>query len=540
MSPRLGLAHRTFFVLSLLAALIPMLFNSLEFIFLFLPVVWIIFHLLVRNRAAWAIPFLAFASLLFYAWWDYRFVALLLASVLANYLIGRVIVAGRIGRIEVARKSALIVGIAANLAAISYYKYANFFLDSLREVGLEGLPVVDILLPLGISFYSFTQIAFLVDAYRGKAKEYKFSNYLLFVTYFPHLIAGPILHHGEMIPQFATQGRKFLQAKYLAAGLTVFAIGLSKKVLIADPLASLASPVFEMSKTTDVSTLEAWVASLAYTLQLYFDFSGYSDMAIGISLLFGIKLPINFNSPYKATNIIDFWRRWHITLSRFLRDYLYIPLGGSRLGAIRRYVNLIITMLLGGLWHGAAWTFVIWGGLHGLYLTINHAWRSLSVAAFLARTRWWAPVSLGITFLAVVSAWVLFRAESADSAIRILSAMAGRGKGLIIPVGMKPIVDAAGFDLGSWVVWGEVLGISRGLVLIPPLLLAVWMLPNAQDLFGSGRISIDTISREEPNGGVAGRVRWRPTVAWAAYAALLFVASLSALNRASEFLYYQF
>ena len=270
----------------------------------------------------------------------------------------------------------LLVAIAANLALLAYYKYAIFFVaNAQRLIGHVG-PLPEIVLPLGISFFTFTQIAFLVDAHRGLAREYSFTHYTLFVTYFPHLIAGPILHHREMMPQFDRRSTYTLDWDNVAVGLTMFIIGLFKKTVIADDMAAFASPAFDAAAGgTQLTLLEAWGAALAYTFQIYFDFSGYTDMALGASRMFGIVLPLNFRSPYKAANIIDFWRRWHITLSRFLRDYVYIPLGGNRKTVPRRYENLLLTMLVGGLWHGAGWTFVFWGALHGIYLVVNHGWR---------------------------------------------------------------------------------------------------------------------------------------------------------------------
>ncbi|WP_309246667.1 MBOAT family O-acyltransferase [Ramlibacter montanisoli] len=283
------------------------------------------------------------------------------------------------------------------------------------------------ILPLGISFYTFTQIAFLVDTYQGKVTEFNFFRYALFVTWFPHLIAGPVLHHAEMMPQFARKAVCRIDWQNVAVGLSIFVLGLAKKVLLADSIAEFASPVFDGVKAGAQPMLfEAWVGALAYTLQLYLDFSAYSDMAIGLSLMFNVRLPLNFDSPYKATSIIDFWRRWHMTLSRFLRDYLYIPLGGGRAGNARRYANLMTTMVLGGLWHGAGWTFVVWGTLHGCYLLVNHAWR-----AFRRRHGWGeggraAALAAGaLTFLAVVVGWVFFRADSMASAVTMLQGMTG-------------------------------------------------------------------------------------------------------------------
>src|SRR5262249_37293646 len=274
---------------------------------------------------------------------------------------------------------------------------------------------LEVTLPLGISFFTFTQVAYLADVAYGHAYERNFAKYVLFVTYFPHLIAGPIMHHREMMPQFDTAMPR-LSSDRLAIGLTVFSIGLFKKVVIADFLATIADPVFAAAAKGAVSGADAWGGTLAYSLQIYFDFSGYCDMAIGMSYLFGIVLPFNFDAPYKAQSIAEFWHRWHITLSRFLRDYLYIPLGGNRHGEARRNWNLAVTMLIGGLWHGAGWTFVIWGGLHGLFLIVNHSWLKLTARVpMLARaseTIVYYALSLALTQLCVALAWVFFRAES--------------------------------------------------------------------------------------------------------------------------------
>lgn len=355
-----------------------MLFNSYTFLFLFLPVTLLVFFRLGKYSHPLAGLWLFVASLFFYAWWNPAYVGLLLASIAFNYAVGRALVKEQSsGRAKV-KKSVLIFGLVTDLGLLAYFKYANFFVSSTDALLGQGWQLDPIILPLGISFFTFTQIAFLVDAYRGEIKEANFIHYGLFVTYFPHLIAGPVLHHKEMMPQFARATTYRLHWENFALGFTLFSIGLFKKVVLADGIAPFANALYSAASHGTVLTfLEAWAGALAYTFQLYFDFSGYTDMALGISCLFGVRLPVNFNSPYKAVNIIDFWRRWHMTLSRFLRDYLYFPLGGNRKGPVRRYMNLIATMLLGGLWHGAGWTFVLWGGLHGLYLVINHAWHGL-------------------------------------------------------------------------------------------------------------------------------------------------------------------
>ena len=312
------------------------------------------------------------------------------------------------------KKSILIFGIVANLSLLGYFKYADFFIENFNIVVQTNINLFNLLLPLAISFFTFQQIAYLVDSYRQETKEYDFLNYALFVTFFPQLIAGPIVHHSEMMPQFANKWNAVKKYKNIALGLFIFSIGLFKKVVIADTFAVWASAGFDTATTLNL--FEAWATSLSYTFQLYFDFSGYTDMAIGIALLFNIKLPINFNSPYKARNIQDFWRRWHITLSRFLRDYVYIPLGGNKISSFRTYSNLLATFVIGGLWHGAGWTFIFWGFLHGMALVIHRAWSNLGF-------KMWTWLAWLITFNFVNVAWVFFRAKEWDDAVRVLGAM---------------------------------------------------------------------------------------------------------------------
>ncbi len=383
-----------------------MLFNSYEFIFVYLPITLLGYYLtakFIKNEAAKI--FLIFASVCFYSYWDINNLPILLASIAVNYAFGRCLTNNR-------SKKVLMVGIAFNLLFLGYFKYTNFILENINYLFNAGIAMKNIVLPLGISFFTFTQTAYLVDVYRGETKAYSKSDYLLFVTIFPHLIAGPILYHRDMIPQFSQAERYKINYKNLTYGILWFTIGLFKKVVIADKLAIYADRVF--SSTADLTMLDAWGGSLAYTLQLYFDFSGYSEMAIGLGLLFNYNLPLNFNLPYRATSIIDFWRRWHMTLSAFLKNYLYIPLGGNRTGHHLR--NIMITMLLGGLWHGAGWTFIFWGVLHGIYICINHLWR---------KTKYTLPQWMNwlLTFNAVNIAWIFFRAASFNDALNILIAM---------------------------------------------------------------------------------------------------------------------
>ncbi len=391
-----------------------MLFNSHEYIFLFLPLTFFIyFYLNSRRLTEAAKGFLVFSSLFFYSWWNVAYLPILLSSMLFNYVIGTSL--GKENK-RVHAKTQLIVGVVGNLALLAYFKYADFFIANVNLATGGELELLHLALPLAISFFTFQQIAYLVDSYRGETREYDFLNYAVFVTFFPQLIAGPIVHHKEMMPQFATVRNKAMNYKNIAAGIFIFSLGLFKKVVIADYFATVATPGFDQAEV--LTFFEAWATSLAYTFQLYFDFSGYTDMAIGAALLFNIKLPINFDSPYKALDIQDFWRRWHITLSRFLRDYIYIPLGGNRKGKFRTYNNLMATFILGGLWHGAGWTFVFWGFLHGAALVVHRAWKSFgfSMPKLLA----WI-----ITFNFVNVAWVFFRAKEWDDALKVLRGMAG-------------------------------------------------------------------------------------------------------------------
>jgi alginate O-acetyltransferase complex protein AlgI len=514
-----------------------MLFNSFGFLFLFLPVTVAAFFLSARIDHRWAAASLALASLFFYGWWDIRYVPLLLGSVVFNYWAGnRIGNAG--GR---ARMHWLTFAVVANLALLGYFKYADFTLSSINFIAHTAFPILKIVLPIGISFFTFTQIAFLVDTARGEVREYRFIHFLLFVTYFPHLIAGPVLHHKEMMPQFSDDRTYRISAENWAVGLSIFIIGLAKKVLIADNLADYANMVFDQAGAP--SLFIAWGGVLAYTFQLYFDFSGYSDMAIGLSRLFGIKLPLNFHSPYKAASIIVFWRHWHMTLSRFLRDYLYFPLGGSRKGAARRYVNLFLTMLLGGLWHGAGWNFVIWGALHGIYLMLNHGWIALS-----ARYRLPAPVRFGkfagtcLTFFAVCLAWVLFRASDFARAVDLLKGMFFfSGIGIPDSIGvhlgdLQPLLERCGVDfyLGGGARFVQTylwVGFAAAIV---------FCFPNTQQIMYRYRPALDCDAMHAGVAARRSRWAWSPSARWAIWIGLMAVASLLSLNRPAAFLYFQF
>ncbi|MBB4196230.1 D-alanyl-lipoteichoic acid acyltransferase DltB (MBOAT superfamily) [Rhodoblastus sphagnicola] len=456
--------------------------------------------------------------LTFYAWWDVRLVGLLLASILTNYAVGVRIAGAREGAPGRARVW-LIAGIALNLGCLLYFKYMNWLIDTFNLLAGVHLDVAKIVLPLGISFYTFTQIAFLVDSFSGKVKERNFPNYLLFVTYFPHLIAGPVLHHAEMMPQFADPSNKRVSLENVAFGLALFLIGAIKKVGLADSVAPIADQIFDGAGP--LNAVEAWRGALGYTVQIYFDFSGYTDMALGISRLFNINLPLNFNSPYQSRSIVEFWRRWHMSLSRFLRDYLYIALGGNRKGPVRRYLNLFATMALGGLWHGAGWTFLIWGALHGAYLIVDHAIRALARALGVAWRAWMAPFTQAATLLAVVVGWVFFRATSLDGALRVLHGMvrfdAPPGDGVVREVPQALFGALAGSDW-AW---------------IAALLALTLFAPNSQRIIGwAERL------RAPPWPGA----RLAP-LAFTGFATtlLLFVVSLSGMRHGvSPFIYFNF
>lgn len=500
-----------------------MLFNSYGFLFLFLPVVLLVFFQFGRVNHVYAASWLALASLIFYGYWNPSYVGLLLGSIICNYTFGFWIAKAVVKRNAISQKKHLLIfAIAANLLLLAYFKYANFFIGSVNSVADMQWGVGNVILPLGISFFTFTQIAFLVDTSRGEVKEYNFPHYCLFVTYFPHLIAGPILHHKEMMPQFADKSVYRFSSKDFLVGLTIFAFGLIKKTGIADTISPYANEVFGSAQGGSTLTLlEAWAGVLAYTFQLYFDFSGYSDMAIGLARMTGIHLPLNFNSPYKAVNIIEFWRRWHMTLSRFLRDYLYFPLGGNKKGPVRRYLNLMITMLLGGLWHGAAWNFVVWGGLHGAYLAINHGWRALcgdgKEEPPVAAGFWVSSMTRLLTFLAVVVAWVFFRADSLQTAGIILAAMVG-GNGLSLPSS----------------------GRACGELLLAELVLLsmVWLAPNTQEIMAGFCPSYNNNYSDQVR--VPNWLRWRPSVAWTLVTGLLIGYSILTLSQVSDFIYFNF
>jgi D-alanyl-lipoteichoic acid acyltransferase DltB (MBOAT superfamily) len=471
-------------------------FNAQEFVFLFLPLAWAVFEWL-RRRAAWrgVLGWLLLCSLAFYAWWEPRHLPLIAASILANHALGLALARPRPPRWLLA------LGVLANLALLGWFKYATFVAGNWQAAtGIESaLPQV--VLPLGISFFTFQQIAYLVDVARGERAERDLVRYALFVSFFPQLVAGPIVHFRQIMPAFDAQRFRPDARLDVAVGLSIFAVGLAKKVLVADSLAPWVAPVFDAppgSPPPDAVT--AWTALAAYTFQIYFDFSGYSDMAVGLARMFGIPLPVNFFSPYKADSIAEFWRRWHMTLSAFLRDYLYIPLGGNRHGRARTATNLFLTMAIGGLWHGANWTFVAWGCWHGALLVLHRA----------LRLRLPSALGVALTFLAVMLGWVWFRAPTIEAAFGIYGALFG----------------------GAWVApaWGA----AHAWIAFAALL--AFVAPNTSQWFARfepGLLPAHFVLR-------AATPAWSPRPAAAVVVSLLFATTVLALSRETVFLYFQF
>ena len=488
-----------------------MLFNSYEFIFAFLPITFIVYFWLNASASQNAAKlFLVCASLFFYSWWNVLYLPILVGSIVSNYFIG-IRLRGSLTDNSTfsSNKLLLTLGIAFNLGLLGYFKYADFFIENANGLVGTTFEPLNLALPLAISFFTFQQIAYLVDCYKREVKDSEFLNYLVFVCFFPQLIAGPIVHNREMIPQFSDSKNKQINYRNISLGLFIFSIGLFKKVAIADTFAVWAAAGFDTASV--LQFVEAWVASLSYTFQLYFDFSGYTDMAIGLALLFNINLPTNFNSPYKATNIQEFWRRWHITLSRFLRDYLYIPLGGNRNGEIRTYVNLLGTFVLGGLWHGAGWTFVFWGFLHGMALVIHRAWSKLNFIL-------WTWLSWLITFNFVVVAWVFFRAKDWGDAIKVLSGMVGLN-GIRLPevFGVKfPALQNLGFEFGNSLI--NIRGNKDTLVWVAVTMLFVLIFKNTVEL----------------------RKNFVPSYYTLTITVFCFLTAFFMLSEVSEFLYFNF
>lgn len=515
-----------------------MIFSSYIFVLAFLPVAVLGYWLIHRWRGLeTAMVWLTLCSLFYYGWWNPIYLILICSLMLINYGIGLLIYQRRF-----APKLLMIAGVTFNLSVLGYFKYMDFFIVSVNGIADTNFNLMHIVLPLGISFFTFQKIAFLVDSYHRKIDHYSFLHYCLFVTFFPQLIAGPIVHYRELMPEFLRIRQNGLTARHLAVGLSIFAIGLFKKAVIADNVSAPVGPVFNaVAQGVQISFFEAWGGLLAYTAQLYFDFSGYSDMAIGLALLFGVRLPLNFFSPYKSRNILDFWQRWHITLSRFLREYLYFALGGNRKGQFARYRNLFLTMLIGGLWHGAAWNFVFWGALHGAFLVVCHGWNAL-VGGYKNCPRFGVfmkPVAYVVTFLCVAVSMTFFRADSMAAAWLLI-------KGLCGMHGM--FIDPAELTFHHWLTqFGLPVEFSPYAIrfvdkdVLHHLIIVyfiIWFMPNNAQIFAAEHpaISEGELVRENP----ARRIVWQANWRWAVCIALMLLVSLLNLNNVSEFLYFRF
>jgi D-alanyl-lipoteichoic acid acyltransferase DltB (MBOAT superfamily) len=477
-----------------------MLFNSYIFLFAFLPVVLLLYPMLERRGLGNV--FLLIASYVFYSWGEKSYLAVLVVITLSNYAIGRGLV-----RSSLRGKAAalwFVGGLLANLLTLALFKYANFLVETLNAIVHTDVAIPKIALPLGISFFTFHALAYVIETRRSGRVEESFTKFALFLSFFPHMVAGPILRPQELLPQFGVPLALRRDSIGIARGLTLFSIGLFKKACLADSVAPYANAAFAITQGAPHTILDSWIGVLAYTMQIYFDFSGYSDMALGLALMLGIRLPLNFNSPYRATSLIAFWRRWHMTLSRFLRDYLYISLGGNRRGTLRRYANLFITMALGGLWHGANWTFVIWGVIHGLGLCVNHFWDEAARRLGLRPLRWVPTVIVtGLqgfaTFLFVSIAWIFF-GLNANS------------------VGPITITDDP----------------RSAVALLAVCLLVVWIAPNSQKIVGYGGLTA-------PDGSVDSRFYvWAPTLIWAFLSATALVLGIVNMSNISEFIYFHF
>ncbi|MEM8498530.1 MAG: MBOAT family protein [Pseudomonadota bacterium] len=510
-----------------------MIFNSIEFLFLFLPISYFGFRVLSRLMPQAVIGWLVCASLFFYGWWEPKYLILLLGSALTNYYLA-LLIASRGDQKDRFRLTAL--GVCVNLGLLAVFKYTNFVLENASAILPFETTTYSILLPLAISFFTFQQIAYLIDVSKFQQAEQSLPRYLLFVTFFPQLIAGPIVHHKTLLPQLPKLFGPY-DNSVIAPAITLIILGLSKKVLLADTLAVLVNPGFAMAElgaTMDAST--AWISSIAYTLQLYFDFSGYCDIAIGCALLFGIRLPLNFESPLKATNIIDFWRRWHMTLSQFLRDYLYIPLGGNRNGETRRLINLTVTMLIGGLWHGAGWTFVFWGALHGLFLVVNHTWRKCSLSHTL-KGRVWRALCFMLTFSCVMFAFIFFRATTFESALFIAGSMLSSLPTSIDSSYLQEIDLALKHDVIHLLT--ELVGTNAFAISFTLLAFVIaTTLPNSLALLGRERWGFENIYPLTDS--LQERLNWQNNSAWAILCGVLLFLVVMSLTAVSPFLYFQF
>ena len=512
-----------------------MLFNSIEFLFIFLPAVWFGFWLLQRlGRPRLIMAWLILASFLFYGWWNPIYLWLLALSIGVNYGLG-----GALQRWQgLVKKALLICGIAFNIGLLAYFKYGNFFVESIAVLNDVSFNFSHIVLPLAISFYTFQQITYLVDTSKGLTDSHGFLEYCLFVSFFPQLIAGPIVHHQEMLGQFKQLGAPQETSRNLGIGLSILVIGLFKKVVIADSFGLFATPIFTMADSgVALYTLESLAGTFSYAMQLYFDFSGYSDMAIGLACLFGLKLPVNFYSPYRAQNISDFWRMWHATLSRFLRDYVYAPLGGFLCSPRRQRFNLFMTMFAGGVWHGAGWTFFLYGVFHGVYVVLHQIWRiRVSGPLGLVGKGWYKALAQLLTILVVVFTLVLFRAETVTAAADVYQGLMNADYWGFSPHYLQVLHATNFFAIADMVgLAGQAVILVFGSLVLA--IMGCWFLPSTWQLFQPFDIALD----KPPIGRAAVlSFSWQPGKVWALFIALLFTASCLNLTQVSEFLYFQF
>lgn len=504
-------------------------FHSYEFVLGFLPASYLLF-LAAFKLGGWpmAFRFLGIASLVYYSQFGFEPVVVLAVSVVANFVIGRYLI--ELSEKQRSQAGALLVaGVAANLAMLGYFKYSNFFIDTVNQMSGSGFSHLQIILPIGISFFTFIQIGYLIEAYNGDAQRQPFSRYLVFATFFPCIAAGPLVLQREMFGQMSGRDDHAFNARRLAAGMTLFAMGLAKKCFLADSIAPYADTVFNgVGAGMAVSTFTAWAGALCYTLQLYFDFSGYSDMALALGLIFGLKLPLNFNSPFKATNISDFWRRWHMTMTRFFTTFIYTPMAmggmrrsmGGQASQLSRYVQTaavpaIVTFMIAGIWHGDGWTFVVYGLIHGFAIAIYLGWRELKIME-LPRTVAW-----GLTMAVVVTGLVVFRADSLSTATTLLASMWA-------PAMFPPLETAALVQVD----------LERAIAFIVLLGSIVLLLPNTQQILHGDWVSVDTMPPETV--AEAGAVKWRPEPMQAVAASFVCCLALTSLGASSAFLYYQF
>jgi alginate O-acetyltransferase complex protein AlgI len=540
-----------------------MLFNSPEFVFAFLPLTLVAFFLLGRFSRGWALGWLVLASAFFYAWWNPVNILILAVSLAVNYVL-----AVQIRRLGATpnraglRRALLILGITFNVVFLGYFKYLNFIQASLNDLAGTQFVLANIVLPLGISFITFQKIAFLVDVHARRVESFTFGQFCLFVLFFPQLIAGPIVHFREMMPQFAANPCRYDRIAF-AAGLTLFCIGLFKKTVLADGVAAYVTPIYEQAAAGgSISLFPAWAAAVGFTLQIYFDFSGYSDMALGLARCIGVRLPLNFDSPLKASSIIEFWLRWHVTLTRFLTAYIYnpltlaltrrraakrLPLGGPNTSA-GVFLQLLagptlLTMLISGVWHGAGWLFIIWGLLHGVYLVINHAWRVMvrkRVTDPARYARIMRPVGFVLTFISVAAAMVVFRSMTGAGALDVLSGMVGLNgiavpRGLVEPLGLVDVAQRF-FAIDD----GGATEFILTNAWIFALFLIATLLPNSLQILARYEPALDVGQRPAHTPKLAGFLRWQPTVAWAFAVGVAAAAAILRLSAESEFLYWQF